>query len=108
MGIDGVLSTYTLTGVPVYDQVIKRAAGALPAGKRCVLLDLQAPTHWPRWLVKCGVLLTRPLGEALVLPQRHPWESMQRYFTHVRRTDVDFGAAYIATGESTRRRQAMP
>jgi demethylmenaquinone methyltransferase/2-methoxy-6-polyprenyl-1,4-benzoquinol methylase len=87
--------------VPAYDQVIKRAAAALPPGKRCVLLDLQAPTHWPRWLVQCGTLLTRPFGVPLARAQRHPWESMQRYFTHVQRTDLYFGAAYIATGEKT-------
>jgi demethylmenaquinone methyltransferase/2-methoxy-6-polyprenyl-1,4-benzoquinol methylase len=108
IGIAGVLSTFTLTFVPVYEQVIKRAAVALPPGKRFVLLDLKAPTHWPGWLVKCGVFLTRPFGVTGALTQRHPWETLPRYFAHVTRTELYFGAAYIATGESTRRMQAMP
>jgi hypothetical protein len=75
---------------------------AISLGKRLVLLDLKTPIHWPLWLIKLDVFLTRPFGVTLALVQRHPWETMQRYFVPVTRTELYSGAAYIAIGEARR------
>jgi ubiquinone/menaquinone biosynthesis C-methylase UbiE len=97
-GIDGIVSTFALTLVPEYKQVIQHGAEALQAGKRFVILDLKAPEKWPPWLVNLGVLLTRPFGVTQDLIQRRPWEVMSQYLEHVSVTEVYFGAAYITMG----------
>lgn len=99
-GIDGILSTFALTLVPAYDQVIKHGAVALRPGSRFVVLDLKAPEKWPPWLIHLGVFLTRPFGVTMDLTHRHPWEVMQRYLDHITITELYCGGAYIAVGEA--------
>jgi len=98
-GIDGVLSTFALTLVPEYDAIIQRAAAALSHGKRCVVLDLKLPERMPMWLVRFGVLVTRPFGVSLDLAGRHPWESIERYMDKVVFDELYLGFAYISAGE---------
>jgi len=97
-GIDGVLSTFALTLVPDYPAVIGNAAAALKPGKRMVLLDLQMPA-WPRSLVKLGIWLTSGFGVNQEIAERHPWESMEAEFGNLKKTDVYFGAVYLAMSE---------
>ena len=96
--IDGVLSTFALTLVPEYEEVIKNASQALSAGGRFVVLDFKKPEKWPLWLVKFFVILTRPFGVTLDLAERKPWEAMQKCFSHVYMTELYGGLIYIATG----------
>jgi len=96
--IDGVISTFALTLVPEYHSVIVNAATALKPSKRMVLLDLQLP-DWPQPLVKLGILLTRGFGVNEEIAKRHPWESMQTVFGNMHKTDVYFGAVYLAVSE---------
>jgi len=98
-GIGGVLTTFALTLVPEYDAVIQHAAGALSLGKRCVVLDLKLPESMPMWLVRFGVLVTRPFGVSLDLAGRHPWESIERYLVNVTFKELYLGFAYISAGE---------
>lgn len=95
---DGVISTFALTLVPEYHTVIANAATALKPGKRMVLLDLQLP-DWPKPLVKLGILLTSGFGVNEEIATRHPWESMEAVFGNMQKTDVYFGAVYLAMSE---------
>jgi demethylmenaquinone methyltransferase/2-methoxy-6-polyprenyl-1,4-benzoquinol methylase len=98
--VDGVLSTYALTLVPEFDDVIRGAAAALGPGKRMVVVDLKAPDGWPRWVLRTVVALARPFGVTLGLAERHPWESMRRHFTSVEVREHYLGTTYVAIGES--------
>lgn len=94
----GIISTFAITLIPEYDQVISTGTKALMSGGRMVIADLKAPEGWPHWLVKCGAWITRPFGVTLDLVSRHPWESMQKYLTDVSVEQIYFGFAFIATG----------
>lgn len=94
--VSGVVSTFALTLVPEYDEVIRRAAAALPAAGRFVLLDLKAPEGAPLWLVKLAVWTTAPFGTRLEMMDRRPWESLARHLRLERNEDLYFGFAYLA------------
>jgi ubiquinone/menaquinone biosynthesis C-methylase UbiE len=99
--IQGVLSTFALTLVPEYEQVINHAARALAAGGRLVIADFKKPDRWPLWLVKLGVLITKPFGVSLDLAERQPWQVMTKYLARVTVTELFGGFAYIAVGEKS-------
>jgi ubiquinone/menaquinone biosynthesis C-methylase UbiE len=101
-GIQGVLSTFALTLVPEYEQVIDHAARALASGGRLVIADFKKADRWPLWLVKLGVLITKPFGVTLDLTDRKPWEVMRKYFSRVDVMEFFAGSVYIATGEKSR------
>jgi len=98
--VDGVFSSFALTLVPEYENVIARAAAALAPGRALVVLDLKRPDGIPEWLVRVGVFISRPFGVTLDLADRHPWEVMGKYCSGVTLMDLYFGFAYIATGRS--------
>jgi hypothetical protein len=78
--------------------VIDHAARALAVGGRLVVADFKKPDQWPRWLVKLGVLITKPFGVSLDLTDRKPWEVMRKYFARVTVTEHFGGCVYIAVG----------
>jgi demethylmenaquinone methyltransferase/2-methoxy-6-polyprenyl-1,4-benzoquinol methylase len=98
-GIQGVLSTFALTLIPEYEQVIDHAARALAAGGRFVVADFKKPEQWPLWLVKLLVLITKPFGVSLDLAERKPWQVMRKYLAQVTVTEQFGGSVYIAGGE---------
>lgn len=100
-GIDGAISTFALTLVPEYEEVIKRVSRALNPGARLVIADFKEPDHWPMWIVRLGVLLTKPFGVSLDLAERKPWEVMRKYFSNVETTEAFGGFVYVAAGEKT-------
>lgn len=100
-GIHGVLSTFALTLVPEYEQVIARSARALASGGRLVIADFKKPDNWPLWLVKLGVLITKPFGVSLDLTDRKPWQVMTKYLSRVTVTELFGGSVYIAVGEKS-------
>ncbi len=100
-GIQGVLSTFALTLVPEYEQVINHAAHALASGGRLVITDFKKPDWWSLWLVKLGVLITKPFGVTLDLTDRKPWEVMTQYFSRVTVIELFAGSVYIAVGENS-------
>lgn len=104
-GTKGVLSTFALTLVPEYDEVIRAAAQALAAGGRLVVLDLKRPEGWPEWVVRFGVWISRPFGVALEMAERHPWESMARYLANVEVQELFGGFAYVCVGEARARQK---
>ncbi len=97
--LDGIISTFALTLVPQYEEVIRRAAAALAGGGRLAVLDLKMPHGAPRWLVRLGALLNRPFGVTLDLAERRPWESMAHHFPIVTRSEFYGGCAYLCVGE---------
>jgi ubiquinone/menaquinone biosynthesis C-methylase UbiE len=98
-GIQGIISTFALTLIPEYQQVIARSADALASGGRLVIADFKKPDTWPLWLVKLGVLITMPFGVSLDLTDRKPWQVMAKYFATVTVTEAFGGSVYIAVGE---------
>jgi len=96
--VDGIISTFAITLVAEYDEIIKRGAAALAPGKRLAILDFKLPPGWPMWLVKFFVGLTRPFGVTLDLADRHPWESIERYLDLKEFKSFYFGGIYIASG----------
>lgn len=96
--VDGVLSTFALTLVPEYDEVVRRGAGALSPGGRWVIADLKLPETRFSLLAPVLVPLVRPFGVTLDLFHRHPWESLRKHLERVDMKEVYFGFAYIAHG----------
>ena len=74
--IRGILSTFALTLVPEYDQVIERGARALAPGGRWVVADLKWPKGWAGRLLPVLLPLFAPFGVTRDLAERHPWESV--------------------------------
>lgn len=97
--VQGVLSTFALTLVPEYEEVIKRAADALATGGRLAVLDFRQPENWPLWLVRVGVFITKPFGVSMDLTVRKPWEVMKKHFPRVTTKSLFGGFVYIAVGE---------
>jgi demethylmenaquinone methyltransferase/2-methoxy-6-polyprenyl-1,4-benzoquinol methylase len=100
--VDGIISTFALTLVPEYDQIVRNGVAALGARKRFVILDFKLPEHWPSWLIDFFVTITRPFGVSLDLAARHPWESLARYAETVEFRELYFGAVYLSAGEKRR------
>ncbi len=99
-GADGIISTFAITLVPEFDQVVRSGAMALSPGKRWVILDFKLPTkRLARLLVPLAVLLTRPFGVRTEMASRHPWESIDRYLVNTSLAEFYMGMAYIAVGE---------
>ncbi len=97
--INGVFSSFALTLIPEYQNIIEQAWRSLDKGGKLVVLDLKKPEAWPLWAVKFGVILTKPFGVTLDLKDRKPWEVMKSYFQNVTVTDLYGGFVYIAVGE---------
>lgn len=96
--IDGVISTFALTLMPEYKQIIEHAGIALSKGKKMVLLDLKIP-DWPKPLINLAVAFTSPFGVSLDTGQRHPWEDMEQIFGNLKMQEIYFGGVYAAVSE---------
>lgn len=97
--LHGIISTFAVTLMPEYDEIIKKGSAALAHGKRLVVLDFKMPANWPTWLIKFFIILTRPFGVTLDLADRHPWESVDRYLDLVYFKTFYYDAIYIAGGK---------
>ena len=99
--VDGILSTFALTLVPDFDEVVKMGAVALLPGKRFVLLDFKMPSGW--FMTKSApllaALLTGPFGGNIEMASRRPWQSLAKHLSLTQLTNLYFGGAYIAVGE---------
>jgi len=98
--VDGILSTFAVTLMPEYDRIIKNGAAALGSGKKFVILDFKKSDAWPAWLINFFVFVTKPFGVSIDLAERHPWESIQRYLTHVQIYELYFGGLFLCVGEA--------
>jgi demethylmenaquinone methyltransferase/2-methoxy-6-polyprenyl-1,4-benzoquinol methylase len=98
--VSGIISTFALTLIPEFDEVIRRGAAALAPGGRWVVCDFKLSQGWAARLTPLLVPLVRPFGATLDVAERHPWESMRKYLENVTVEDVYLGFAYIAAGEA--------
>ncbi len=99
-GLAGALSSFAITLVPEYDQVIQTCASALRPGGRLAILDLREPEHWPKPLLQFAAWLNKPYGVSLDLAERHPWESVRRHLREIEFRQLYLGGMYISVGES--------
>lgn len=97
--VNGIVSTFALTLVPEYADVIHRASEALVRGRRFVILDFKVPDNWLARLAPLFVLATSPFGVSLDLANRHPWEAPRKYFSDVYFAELYGGFACLAAGE---------
>ena len=97
--VDAVFSTFALSLVPRFDEVISKAAMALVAGGRFVVLDLRLPDNWLRNLAPLLVWLVRPFAVSLEVAKRQPWKSLQRHFSQYSYQEGYLGLVYIAVGQ---------
>jgi ubiquinone/menaquinone biosynthesis C-methylase UbiE len=100
-GIAGVLSTFAISLVPSFDQVIRRAAAGLQPDGRMVIFDLRTPHHWPLWLARLTAWVNHPFGVTLESTYRSPWESLQKHLQQVCYREYLFGYLYLAVGQKT-------
>ncbi len=100
--IDAVFTSYALTLIPEYDEIIKRAARALPEGARFVNLDMKIADSWMSIFAPLlTFLLVRPYAGTLEMGRRrHPWKSVENYMDRVSVRNLYFGFLYIVVGES--------
>lgn len=98
-----ILSTAGITLVAEYDEVIARAARALPPGGRLVLYDFKIPEDWPEWHIQVQMRIRARFGQTRDLAERKPWESMARHFPIHRTRELYSGLAFLSIGEIPRR-----
>lgn len=103
-GVDAILSTYALSQVPECAEVIRHGAAALSRCGRWVVLDLKVPDNTPRWLTQLGTATVRPFASIDAWMMRRPWDAiraaMQEELTDVSWTELVFGTAFLATGQT--------
>lgn len=97
-GINGVLSTGAFGFVPEYRRVIEEAARALVPGGRLVIVDGKRPEHWPLWLLRLFVWVSRPFGLTFDYFNTHPWEAVERLFQDTAFEEMYGGLLYISAG----------
>jgi ubiquinone/menaquinone biosynthesis C-methylase UbiE len=101
-GLAGILSTFAISLVPEFDEVIRRGAGALRAGGRMVLFDIKKPESWSDWMVRFTAWINQPFGVSMECTDRHPWESIRSYLEEVSFREYYGGYLYLSVGEATR------
>jgi ubiquinone/menaquinone biosynthesis C-methylase UbiE len=100
-GVNAIISSFAITLVPAYEEVVRNGAAVLAPGGRWVILDFKWPEGWPAWLVRFAVLAIKPFGATLDLADRHPWEAVKKYLGETSFRELYGGIAYIAAGEKT-------
>jgi len=101
--VDGILSTFALTFVPLAKLVIQNGCRALAPGRRWVVLDMAWPAAWPVWFHPLLFFLRLSRydisGEVI---RRRPWQTvwstMQQSLVEVERQPFWMGFFYLAWG----------
>jgi len=97
--LGGILSTFAITLMPEFDEIIRNGCRALSRGKRWVIADFKMPSNYLSHVSPMLILLTKPFGVSKELAERHPWESIQKYLHNVSVKEFSSGFVYIAEGE---------
>ncbi len=97
--VSAILSTFAITLVPEYGEIIGSGAQSLKPGGRMAVLDFKKPDGWPDWLVRFVAWLNKPYGVSLELVDRHPWEAIQRNLDEVIFREYYFGVFYLSVGK---------
>jgi demethylmenaquinone methyltransferase/2-methoxy-6-polyprenyl-1,4-benzoquinol methylase len=101
--VAGILSTFAMSLVPEYDEVIRRGADALRDGGRMVIFDLKKPEHWPDWLFRFTAWLVKSYGVSTQVAYRHPWLSIRQYLPEVLFQEYYAGYFYLSVGKALKR-----
>jgi len=96
--VSGIISTFALTLVPEFDDVIRRGAEVLSPGGRWVVADLKMPSNAFKYLYPALLPMFRPFGVTLDLSDRHPWESIAKYLDEATMREYFLGFTYVAAG----------
>jgi ubiquinone/menaquinone biosynthesis C-methylase UbiE len=100
-GIDAILATYAHGLLPRPRHVIADGAAALSDDGRWAVLDVKVPDSMPRWL-------TRQFAGVEAWATRRPWDeiraAMQDTLADVAWTELFFGVAFLAVGQSPQNR----
>ena len=99
--VNGIISTFAITLIAEYEEIIRRGAEALAPQGRMVIADLRKPDRWPAGIVKIMVWLTRPFGTSFDIALRKPWKAMERYLADTGITKLYGGFTYISWGEKS-------
>ncbi|TFG66354.1 MAG: methyltransferase domain-containing protein [Gemmatimonadales bacterium] len=94
--VDGILSTFALTLVPEFDEVIRRGASRLSPGGRWAIADFRMPSGRTARLAPLLLPPTKPFGVSLDLAERHPWESLHRHLGNLEIESIYCGFVYVA------------
>ncbi len=98
--INGIVTSYAITLIPEYGEIISRGSNSLSIGGRFVILDFKKPENWPEWFAKLMVsLFIKPYGGTYDLKDRHAWESLEKHLKLKDFKEFYFGSTYIATVE---------
>jgi ubiquinone/menaquinone biosynthesis C-methylase UbiE len=103
--VGGILSTFAITLMPEFDEIIRNGCRALSAGKRWVIADFKMPSNYLSHVSPVLIFLTKPFGVSRELADRHPWESIQKYLRNVSMKEFYSGFVYIAAGEKRERQR---
>lgn len=106
--VNGVISTFAIIYVPEFDGVIRNGSKSLATRGRFVVLDFKLPNGWISRLSPICLYLTRPWGLSMEMASRHPWESIGRYLTNIRMTELYGGFVFLAVGEQEKQLLAFP
>jgi demethylmenaquinone methyltransferase/2-methoxy-6-polyprenyl-1,4-benzoquinol methylase len=101
-GLAGILSTFAMSLVPEFDEVIRRGTEALRAGGRMALFDIKKPDGWPAWMVRFTAWINQPFGVSVDFADRRPWESIARHLEEVLFREYYGGYLYLSVGEAAR------
>jgi demethylmenaquinone methyltransferase/2-methoxy-6-polyprenyl-1,4-benzoquinol methylase len=99
--LNAIFSTFAITLIPEYDDVIKYGSNALTQTGRFAVLDFKEPTNMPSWLTRMLTVFTKPFGVTIDLADRHPWESIERHLNKADFQEFYFGYCYLSVGEKT-------
>jgi hypothetical protein len=97
--VNGIISTFAITLIPEYEEIIRSGAEALGPEGREVIVDLRKPDRWPLWIVKLMVWITRPFGTSLDIAERKPWPAMGKNFGNARHLKKIGGFIFITTSQ---------
>jgi len=99
--LDGILSTFALTLVSEFDDVVRNGAAALAPKKRFVILDFKRPSGWlmNKAAPALAKLLTGPFGDTIEMASRKPWRFLEEHLALVQFTSLYLGGAYIAVAK---------
>lgn len=100
--VDVIFSSYALTLVPEYDEVIRRGTEALKTGGRWGVLDFKLSTLWKNRLIAppLAFFMVRPYAGTLEMARRRqPWKVMESCLQIRHFEEFYMGFVYIAIGE---------
>jgi demethylmenaquinone methyltransferase/2-methoxy-6-polyprenyl-1,4-benzoquinol methylase len=99
--LGGIISTFALTLVSEFDNVVRNGAAALAPKKRFVILDFKRPSGWfmNKAAPALAKLLTGQFGGTIEMASRKPWRSLEEHLALIQFTNLYLGGAYIAAGE---------